>query len=94
MERHDVAVIGGGLAGWAAAATAARAGSTVVVVDRDGVGGRAATDRVGRFLFNRGRTRCTTAARERPSFAHSGSSPGVVGHRSAAGTPRGRSSST
>ncbi|MDZ7678590.1 MAG: NAD(P)-binding protein [Acidimicrobiales bacterium] len=54
MERHDVAVIGGGLAGWAAAATAARAGSTVVVVDRDGVGGRAATDRVGRFLFNRG----------------------------------------
>lgn len=54
MERYDVAVIGGGLAGWVAAATAARAGSTVVVVDRDGVGGRAATDSVGRFLLNRG----------------------------------------
>jgi phytoene dehydrogenase-like protein len=54
MERVDVAVIGGGLAGWAAAAAAARAGASVTVVDRDHVGGRAATDRHGPYLFNRG----------------------------------------
>jgi phytoene dehydrogenase-like protein len=54
MEPVDVAIVGGGLAGWTAAATAARVGATVVVLDRDGSGGRAATDTVDGFLFNRG----------------------------------------
>jgi glycine/D-amino acid oxidase-like deaminating enzyme len=55
-ETHDVVVIGGGLAGLAAAATAAGAGASVLVVDAQaaGRGGRAATDQVGRFRFNRG----------------------------------------
>ena len=45
-ERHEVAVvvIGAGLAGLTAAATAARAGEMVVVVEADAVGGRARTD--------------------------------------------------
>ncbi|MFP4513689.1 MAG: FAD-dependent oxidoreductase [Acidimicrobiales bacterium] len=77
MERFDVAVIGGGLAGWAAAATAARAGATVVVVDRDGVGGRAATDPVGRFHINRG------------AHALYDSGPGVAVLRSLGIEPRG-----
>lgn len=47
-------VVGGGLAGWVAAATAARGGATVTVLDRDGIGGRAATDRVDGYLLNRG----------------------------------------
>src|SRR5918992_4609991 len=51
----DVAVIGGGLAGLAAAANAAGPDGArrVVVLDRQ-VGGRAVTDQVGRFRFNRG----------------------------------------
>lgn len=53
-ETHDVVVVGGGLAGLAAAATAAGAGSSVLVVDGSRLGGRAATDQVGRFKFNRG----------------------------------------
>lgn len=50
----DVAVIGGGLAGLAAAATAARAGATVTVLEGHGLGGRARVDRRGGFTFNRG----------------------------------------
>ena len=53
-QRWDVAVVGGGLAGLAAAASAADRGASVVLIDRDERGGRAATDAVGRFLFNRG----------------------------------------
>src|SRR5205809_3761309 len=53
-QTWDVAVVGGGLAGLAAAAAAADRGASVVLVDRDERGGRAATDTVGRFLFNRG----------------------------------------
>lgn len=93
-ETYDVVVIGAGLAGLAAAATAGDAGSSVLVLDRTrselgatdldatrtanpaaaedgdgasdpaaartanpdaaGRGGRAATDQVGRFRFNRG----------------------------------------
>ena len=50
----DVAVIGGGLAGLTAAATAARAGVTVTVVDARSVGGRARSiDRDG-FTLNEG----------------------------------------
>jgi phytoene dehydrogenase-like protein len=54
MQHIDVSIVGGGLAGWAAAASAAGAGATVTVIDRDGVGGRAATDEVEGFSFNRG----------------------------------------
>lgn len=53
-EQRDVVVIGGGLAGLAAAATAARAGCSVVVLDGRPGANRAGTDRVGRFRFNRG----------------------------------------
>lgn len=55
-ETYDVAVVGAGLAGLAAAATAAGAGTgrSVLVLDSKGGGGRAATDQVGRFRFNRG----------------------------------------
>lgn len=51
----DVVVVGGGLAGLAAAATVGRAGRSVVLVDgQGGGGGRAATEAVGRYRFNRG----------------------------------------
>jgi phytoene dehydrogenase-like protein len=52
----DVVVVGGGLAGLAAAATAAKADATrsVVLLDVQGGGGHAATDEVGRYRFNRG----------------------------------------
>jgi phytoene dehydrogenase-like protein len=50
----DVAVVGGGLAGLTAAATAARAGGSVVVLDGRPGANRASTERVGRFWFNRG----------------------------------------
>src|SRR5256885_9634988 len=53
-QTWDVAVVGGGLAGLAAAAAAADRGASVVLVDRDEQAGRAATDAVGRFKFNRG----------------------------------------
>ena len=49
-----MAVVGSGLAGLAAAVTAAEQGARVVMVDRNDHGGRAATDQVGRFRFNRG----------------------------------------
>jgi phytoene dehydrogenase-like protein len=50
----DVAVVGGGLAGLAAAATAARTGARVVLLDGHPVGGRARTDDRNGFRFNRG----------------------------------------
>ena len=51
----DVVVVGGGLAGLAAAAVAGRSGRSVVLVDvQGGGGGRAATETVGRYRFNRG----------------------------------------
>lgn len=55
QTRYDTAVIGGGLAGLAAAITAARAGRSVVLLDaRTGLGGRARTvDRDG-FALNEG----------------------------------------
>lgn len=53
-ERADVVVIGGGLAGLTAAATAAGAGVEVVLLDAHGLGGRARVDRRGDYLFNRG----------------------------------------
>lgn len=51
----DVVVVGGGLAGLTAAAFAARAGASVVLLERsDEVGGRAATHDNDGFLFNVG----------------------------------------
>lgn len=50
----DVVVVGAGLAGLAAATTAARAELRTLVVDSRTPGGRARTDRHGRFRFNRG----------------------------------------
>jgi phytoene dehydrogenase-like protein len=53
-ETRDVVVIGGGLAGRVAAATAADAGASVLLADGHPGANRAGTDRVGRFRFNRG----------------------------------------
>lgn len=53
-ERFDVAVVGGGLAGLAAAATAAGHRRRVVLLDGHPFGGRARTDERGGFTFNRG----------------------------------------
>lgn len=51
----DVVVVGAGIAGLAAATTAAAAGLSVVVVEAsDGVGGRMRTDAVDGFLLDRG----------------------------------------
>lgn len=47
-------MIGAGLAGLTAAATAARAGQRVVVVEADGPGGRARTDVCSGYGFNQG----------------------------------------
>jgi phytoene dehydrogenase-like protein len=53
-EIRDVVVIGGGLAGLVAAATAADAGASVLLADGHPGANRAGTDQVGRFRFNRG----------------------------------------
>ncbi len=50
----DVLVVGGGLAGRAAATTAARAGARTLLLDAHPLGGRARVDRVGGYAFNRG----------------------------------------
>jgi len=51
----DVVVVGGGLAGLTAAATAARAGATVTLFEaRDELGGRARTDSAAGFRVNQG----------------------------------------
>ena len=50
----DVVVVGAGLAGLAAGATAARAGRRVVIVDGHPAGGRARTDERNGFRFNQG----------------------------------------
>ncbi len=56
MKRsYDTAIIGGGLAGLAAATQLARLGSTCAVFERsDGLGGRARTDREAGYAFNVG----------------------------------------
>jgi phytoene dehydrogenase-like protein len=53
-DRDAVVVIGAGLAGLTAAATAARAGKPVVVVEAHAGGGRARTDERGGYRFNQG----------------------------------------
>jgi phytoene dehydrogenase-like protein len=50
----DVIVVGAGLAGLAAGATATRAGSTVLVLDAHLPGGRAQVTKRDGFVFNRG----------------------------------------
>ena len=50
----DTVVVGGGLAGLVAAATAARAGAGVVLLEARPLGGRARVDDRNGFLFNRG----------------------------------------
>ena len=55
LPRTDVAVIGGGLAGLAAAITAARAGRAVVLYDaRSTLGGRARSAARDGFVLNEG----------------------------------------
>ena len=54
MEQVDVAIVGAGLAGLTAAATAAGNGRSVVVLDGQQPGGRARTDVVRGYRFNRG----------------------------------------
>jgi phytoene dehydrogenase-like protein len=53
-ERYDVVVVGAGLAGLAAGATAAAAGASTLILDGHQPGGRATTDERGRYHFNRG----------------------------------------
>jgi phytoene dehydrogenase-like protein len=53
-ERVDVVVVGAGLAGLAAGATAAGSGLSTVILDGHPAGGRATTDERGRYRFNRG----------------------------------------
>ena len=53
-ERFDVVVVGSGLAGLAAGATAAGAGGSTLVLDGHPAGGRASTDERGAYKFNRG----------------------------------------
>jgi phytoene dehydrogenase-like protein len=53
-SNQSVVVIGAGLAGLTAAATAAKAGSSVVVLEAHNVGGRARTDARNGFHFNQG----------------------------------------
>jgi len=53
-DRYDVAVIGAGLAGLAAAASAAETGRHVLVLDAHRPGGRAAVDVRNGYRFNRG----------------------------------------
>ena len=56
-------VIGAGLAGLTAAATAARAGRPVVVVEAHAAGGRARTDERSGYRFNQGPHALAGAAR-------------------------------
>jgi glycine/D-amino acid oxidase-like deaminating enzyme len=53
-SRFDVVVVGGGLAGLTAAAVAARAGATTVLIEPHGLGGRGKTDARDGYLLNRG----------------------------------------
>jgi phytoene dehydrogenase-like protein len=55
QTRVDVAIVGGGVAGLAAAALLARAGKSVTLYEKSAtLGGRAATHRAGDFLLNQG----------------------------------------
>lgn len=80
----DVAVIGGGLAGLAAAATAGRAGRRVLVIEPHPLGGRARADVVEGFTLNRGPRALYLAGAGRRVLAEldvgwSGGPPAVMG---------------
>ena len=87
MERHwDVIVVGAGLAGLTAAATAAGAGASVLVLDGQHPGGRATTDEVGGYRFNRGahafyRASAGRGVLERLGVSVGGASPILTGAR-------------
>jgi phytoene dehydrogenase-like protein len=54
VDADQVVIAGAGLAGLAAAAAAARAGARVLILDEKSPGGRARTDEIDGFRFNRG----------------------------------------
>jgi hypothetical protein len=86
MELFDVVVVGGGVAGWTAVATAGGTGRSVLLVDTTPVGGRAATDVVGRFRLNRGahalyRGGASRAVLARLGVRVTGASPPLEGSR-------------
>jgi phytoene dehydrogenase-like protein len=68
----DVVVVGGGLAGLTAAATAATHGASVLLLDGRAFGGRAVTDQVGRFRLNRGAHALYRSGPARPVMAELG----------------------
>ena len=85
METVDTLVVGGGLAGLAAATTAARAGRQVVLLDPRTPGGRARCDDRGDYTFNRGPRALYLGGTARPILESlgvdisAGASPAVPG---------------
>ena len=53
-QQWDVIVVGGGLAGLAAGATATAGGAETLVLEAEALGGRARTQREADFVFNLG----------------------------------------
>jgi phytoene dehydrogenase-like protein len=72
VDAVDVVVVGGGLAGLTAAATAAAAGRSVRLLDGNPGANRAGTDHVGRFRFNRGAHTLARKGAGRPVLARLG----------------------
>ena len=83
-DPFDVVVIGGGLAGLAAAATAARSGQRTVLLEGHTPGGRATTDERRGFKFNQGAHAvylggAGSAVLRRLGVSHRGHPPSVTG---------------
>jgi phytoene dehydrogenase-like protein len=85
IQSADVIVVGGGLAGLAAAAFAARAGRSVLLCEQARlIGGRATTQNEGGFLFNLGPHALYNGSAARPilkelGVAHHGKPPSASG---------------